>query len=165
MSILKHPTQKKVQNLGIKLRQLGKKIVFTNGCFDLLHAGHVTYLKKARRLGDVLVVGLNSDASVRRLKGSNRPLNSLADRAMVLSGLASVNYVIAFSEGTPEKLIQTLRPHVLVKGADWKVSAIAGRKEVESWGGEVRTIPLVKGRSTTSVIEKIARIEREKLLK
>ena len=138
-------------------RRQGKTVVFTNGCFDLLHAGHVTYLQKAKQFGDVLVVGLNSDASVRQIKGPHRPLNSEKDRLRVLAALEAVDYVSVFSEGTPLRLIQELHPDILVKGADWKKDQIAGAKEVESWGGRVERIKLVPGRSTTTVINVIAR--------
>ena len=129
--------------------------MFTNGCFDILHAGHVTYLEKARQLGDVLVVGVNSDNSVRRIKGPDRPINPEEDRLKVISALQAVDYVTLFSEDTPLRLIQTLRPDTLVKGADWKKDEIVGGREVQSWGGKVKQIALVPGRSTTRVIEKL----------
>lgn len=132
-----------------------KKIVFTNGCFDILHAGHVDYLERAKRLGDLLVVGLNSDVSVRRLKGRGRPVNKARDRARVLSGLESVDYVIIFNEDTPETLIRRVRPDVLVKGGDWRIPDIAGSGFVGSYGGRTVRMPLLKGRSTTSVIRRI----------
>ena len=136
-------------------RRLGQRIVFTNGCFDVLHAGHVQYLQTARRQGDVLVVGLNSDASVRSLKGPTRPLQSLDARAQVLAGLQAVDYVVAFDEGTPAKLIQAVRPDVLVKGADYRAEDVVGAKFVESYGGRVFLAPLCEGFSTTSLIEKM----------
>jgi len=129
--------------------------VFTNGCFDLLHAGHVRYLEKARRFGDVLVVGLNSDASVRRLKGRGRPVLRLAERFEILQGLRHVDFVIPFSEATPLKLILRVRPDVLVKGGDWKPSEIVGAKEVRRWGGKVVSGIFVAGRSTTAIIRAI----------
>lgn len=135
-----------------------KKVVFTNGCFDILHPGHVDYLQKARKLGDVLVIGLNSDASVRRLKGPGRPLNSQKARALVLRALRFVDRVVIFSEDTPEKLIRKLRPNVLVKGGDWKGKKIAGAAFVESCGGKVRFIPFVKGFSTTGLLAKIQKL-------
>lgn len=139
-----------------ELRQRGMKIVFTNGCFDLLHAGHVEYLQKARCLGDCLVVGLNSDESVRRLgKAENRPINDQASRAYVLSGLSVVDLVCIFDEDTPINLIEALRPDVLVKGGDWKVDDIVGADIVRSNGGRVLSIDLKEGYSTTAVIEKI----------
>jgi D-beta-D-heptose 7-phosphate kinase/D-beta-D-heptose 1-phosphate adenosyltransferase len=134
-----------------------KKIVFTNGVFDILHVGHVEYLKKARRLGDILVVGVNSDASTKRIKGPSRPVNRQTDRAKVLSALYFVDYVVIFGEDTPERLIKTLRPDVLVKGGDWAVKDIAGGDFVKSIGGKVKNIPFVKGYSTTSLLEKISR--------
>lgn len=132
----------------------GKKIVFTNGCFDILHRGHVTYLTEARKLGDLLVVGVNSDASVKRLKGPSRPINSEADRAFVLLGLKSVDAVEVFTEDTPLELIKLIRPQVLVKGGDWKIEQIVGGKEVLSWGGQVLSLNFVNGFSTTSIIER-----------
>ena len=141
-------------------RNYGKKIVFTNGCFDLLHAGHVSYLQRARELGDLLVVGLNTDRSVQQLKGPERPLVSENDRAQVMAALACVNYVVLFDEETPLELIKRLRPDVLVKGADYTPDGVVGRAEVESWGGTVELIEFVQGRSTTSIVEKIRRLER-----
>ena len=137
------------------LRRAGKQIVFTNGCFDILHAGHVQYLEQARNLGDFLVVGLNSDRSVRKLKGKGRPVNSQKDRALVLAGLTAVDCVSIFEEETPLHLIKKVRPHILVKGADWSASSIAGAREVKSWGGKVKLIPLLKGRSTSGILKKI----------
>ena len=136
-------------------RARGKKIVFTNGCFDLLHKGHTSYLQKAKELGDVLVIGLNSDASVRRAKGADRPLNHERDRAEVLSALSSVDHLVIFEKDTPLELIRALRPHVLVKGGDWKKKDVVGGTFVESCGGRVRLISYVKGFSTTGLLEKI----------
>lgn len=133
----------------------GKKIVFTNGCFDILHRGHVTYLSEARKLGDLLVIGLNSDASVKRLKGPERPINNEKDRQYVLSQLKSVDMVEIFSEDTPLNLIQKVSPQVLVKGGDWKIDQIVGAKEVISNGGDVFSLNFVDGYSTTSIIQKI----------
>ncbi|MBI4178782.1 D-glycero-beta-D-manno-heptose 1-phosphate adenylyltransferase [bacterium] len=140
-----------------KLKRLAsrKKIVFTNGCFDILHRGHVEYLTRARAAGDILIVGVNSNASVRRLKGSGRPLQPLADRAAVLAGLAAVDFVIPFSEDTPGRLIRKIQPDILVKGADWKNADIVGAEFVRSYGGRVVRIPLTPGRSTSRLIEKI----------
>ncbi len=132
-----------------------KKIVFTNGVFDILHAGHVQYLEKARSLGDALVVAVNSDASVKRLKGPTRPINGLKDRQQVLAALECVTYVISFGEDTPLKVITELMPNVLVKGADYKISQIVGAKEVLENGGQVKTLTFLKGRSTTNTIRKI----------
>ena len=134
-----------------------RRIVFTNGCFDLLHRGHVDYLSRARALGDMLVVGVNTDASVRRLKGPGRPVTSEEDRAHVLAALEAVDAVTLFDEDTPRDLIAALKPDVLVKGGDYSVEKIAGREEVEAAGGQVVILPLTVGRSTTSLIETIRR--------
>lgn len=131
------------------------RLVFTNGCFDLLHRGHVEYLDRARRLGDLLVVGVNTDASVRRLKGPGRPFVAQADRAVVLAALASVDVVTLFDEDTPRELISRLLPDVLVKGGDYRPEEVVGRKEVEAAGGEVRILPFVEGHSTTGLAERI----------
>jgi len=137
------------------MKKRGRKVVFTNGTFDILHRGHVEYLARARALGDVLFVGLNTDASVRRIKGAGRPVNRAADRAAVLTALAAVDYVCLFGENTPYNLIRLLRPDVLVKGADWKQDAIVGADIVRATGGTVRRVPLTRGRSTTRVIDLI----------
>ncbi|MBO4645818.1 MAG: D-glycero-beta-D-manno-heptose 1-phosphate adenylyltransferase [Bacteroidales bacterium] len=128
-------------------------VVFTNGCFDLLHRGHVTYLAQARDLGDFLVVGLNSDSSVRRLKGPGRPVNREADRALVLAALSSVDCVILFEEDTPEQLIRHIRPDILVKGGDYRICDIVGADFVTSNGGQVTTLPFVEGYSTTKTLQ------------
>lgn len=135
----------------------GYRIVFTNGCFDLLHVGHIRYLRQARRLGDVLVVAVNSDDSVRRLKGPSRPVQPEEDRAEILAGLECVDYVVSFDEDTPLALIERLRPDVLVKGADWQKDQIVGREVVERAGGRVATISYVEGVSTSALIERICR--------
>lgn len=136
-------------------RAAGARIVFTNGCFDLLHPGHVRYLAAARALGDVLVVGLNDDASVRRLKGAGRPILSVAERAQVLAGLAAVDHLVVFAADTPRALIAALAPDVLVKGADWADEEIVGRDEVLARGGRVERIPLVPGISTSEIVRRI----------
>lgn len=146
------------QKLVSQVKQLGKTVVFTNGCFDILHAGHVQYLEKAKALGDFLVVAINSDASVRRLKGEKRPINSEHDRAYILSRLKPVDAVVLFEEDTPLRIIEALLPDVLVKGADWTIENIVGKDIVEAHGGEVRTIEFLSGRSTTGTIEKIRSI-------
>ena len=133
----------------------GKKIVFTNGCFDILHKGHVTYLNEAKKLGDLLLVGLNSDASVKRLKGPERPINNELDRQFVLSELKAVDFVEIFDQDTPLELILKVKPNILVKGGDWKIDQIVGAKEVLSSGGEVFSLNFVDGYSTTSIIHKI----------
>lgn len=137
-------------------RKAKKKVVFTNGIFDILHRGHVEYLTEAKSLGQVLVVGINTDESARKLKGPSRPINELADRAAVLAGLEAVDFVVNFPERTPLELIKFIQPDILVKGAEYKKGDIVGAKEVESWGGKVVRIPMRKGLSTTDLIRKIA---------
>lgn len=132
-----------------------KKVVFTNGCFDVLHLGHVTYLAEARTMGDLLVVGLNSDASVRRLKGPSRPINDEKARSLVLASLQCVDYVIIFDEDTPLELIEAVKPNMLVKGGDYTIDTIVGASFVQQHGGIVRTIPLVEGYSTTDTVQKL----------
>lgn len=136
------------------LKSSGKKIVFTNGCFDLLHVGHVRYLQEARAQGDVLVVGVNSDASTRRLKGPTRPVQNENDRAEILAALGCIDFSVIFTEDTPQNLIEQVRPDVLVKGGDWAVDQIVGAPFVQSYGGEVRSLHFVDGKSTTKIIEK-----------
>lgn len=133
----------------------GSRVVFTNGCFDILHAGHVSYLMEAKKLGDILVVGVNSDGSVKRLKGEGRPVNSLEDRLLLLSALECVDYVAAFEEDTPLELIKKVEPDVLVKGGDYRAETVVGAREVMEKGGTVRILPFVDGKSTTGMIEKI----------
>ncbi|MDP4220217.1 MAG: D-glycero-beta-D-manno-heptose 1-phosphate adenylyltransferase [Bacteroidota bacterium] len=140
------------------LRDEHKNLVFTNGVFDILHHGHVSYLKEARNLGDALVIGCNADASVRRLKGEKRPLQSEGDRAHILAALKATDCVVIFDDDTPLSLVEFLVPDVLVKGADWSVEHVVGRDVVERHGGKVLTIPFIEGRSTTGVVEKV--IER-----
>lgn len=135
-----------------------KKVVFTNGCFDILHAGHITLLAKARDLGDVLIVGVNSDESVRRLKGEGRPINGIEERTLMLASLIFVDAVVVFDEDTPENLIKKVKPEVLVKGSDYQESEIVGAEFVKSYGGEVVRIPLVEGLSTSQILEKIKKI-------
>ena len=134
----------------------GRKVVFTNGCFDILHRGHATYLAQARELGDLLVVGLNTDASVRRLKGPSRPVNNEHDRAFLLAALACVDFVILFDEDTPAELIRRVQPDVLVKGGDYTLDNIVGADFVLQNGGTVTTIPFVDGYSTTLTLQKIS---------
>ncbi len=136
-------------------REGGLRVVFTNGCFDLLHAGHVRYLNQARSLGDILVVGLNSDASVRRLKGPGRPVTPEAERGEILAALSAVDAVAVFGEDTPLSLIRVALPDVLVKGGDWALDAIVGRELVEGRGGRVVTIPVVPGRSTSGLLDRL----------
>lgn len=140
------------------LKAKGKRIVFTNGCFDLLHYGHVKYLESAKRKGDILIVAINCDASVKRIKGNKRPIINEKDRSGIIAALESVDYVVLFEEDTPFKIIKLLKPDTLIKGADWDKKGIVGRDFVLSYGGRVSTINLVKGRSTTNLIKKIAKI-------
>lgn len=136
------------------LKLQNKKIVFTNGCFDLLHVGHVRYLQEAKKLGDVLVVGVNSDASVKRLKGPTRPVQIEGDRAEILAALGAVDYTVIFTEDTPAKLIEAVKPDILVKGGDWKIDQIVGSDFVLANGGQVMSLQFVDGKSTTKLIEK-----------
>lgn len=138
-----------------RLKRAGRTVVFTNGCFDLIHGGHVALFRRAKRLGDVLVVALNTDASVRRLKGPGRPVFPLRERLEVLAAFEDVDYVTWFAEPTPRRTIAALLPDVLAKGGDWGPTAIVGREEVEAAGGRVVRIPYLKGHSTTSIIERI----------
>jgi rfaE bifunctional protein nucleotidyltransferase chain/domain len=139
-----------------KFKRDGKKVVFTNGCFDIVHRGHVEYLTKAKALGDVLFVGMNTDASVRRLKGPTRPIVCQDDRTFVLAAFRMVDYVCLFDEDTPHELIQAVVPDVLVKGSDWAIDSIVGKDIVEAAGGTVQTIDFVPNRSTTDIIKRIA---------
>jgi len=138
-----------------EMKRAGNRLVFTNGCFDLLHAGHVRYLSEARALGDALVVALNSDRSVRELKGEGRPILNEQERAEVIAALEAVDYVVIFDEETPRELITALLPDVLVKGGDWPLDEIVGRDEVEAAGGRVLSLPYVEGSSTSDIIERI----------
>ena len=140
-----------------QLKRTGKRIVFTNGCFDLLHPGHTRYLADARRLGDCLVVAVNSDRSVRTLKGPNRPLLPQAERTEILAALEAVDYVTIFDDPTPRELIARILPNVLVKGSDWGETQIVGREEVEQAGGKVISLPVLPGYSTTAIVEAILR--------
>jgi len=142
------------------LRENGEKVVFTNGCFDIVHAGHVRYLSKARSLGDILVVGLNSDDSVRAIKGSSRPIVPQAERAEVIGALRCVDYVVIFNKTTPLALITALKPDILVKGSDWASHEIVGGDVVRASGGVVKRVRLLKGRSTTNIIKKILELHK-----
>lgn len=144
-----------------RLRAAGQKIVFTNGCFDILHVGHVRYLAAARALGDVLIVGLNSDASVTRLKGPTRPLNTQDDRAEVLAALAAVDYVIIFDDPTAANLVAEIKPDVYVKGGDYRIEDLPEARIAASYGGRTVLVPLVPGKSTTGVVEKIKSMRYE----
>lgn len=145
----------RIETFADTLRQAGAKIVFTNGCFDILHAGHVRYLERARALGDCLILGLNTDASVKRLKGESRPVNSELDRAEVVGALKAVDYVVLFGEETAETLIRKVKPAVYVKGGDYTLETLPEAAIVQSYGGEVAFIDLVAGKSTTNIIKKM----------
>jgi rfaE bifunctional protein nucleotidyltransferase chain/domain len=144
--------QSRIQAVTTRLRRAGRKVVFTNGVFDIIHRGHVEYLAKAKSFGDVLIVGLNTDASVRRLKGKGRPIQPQSDRAAILLALKSVDCVVLFSDDTPARLIERVRPDVLVKGADYSLTEIVGAKQVKSYGGSVKRVRLIKGRSTSVLL-------------
>lgn len=143
-----------ITSLCDRLRRRKKTIVFTNGVFDIIHMGHVHYLSKAKAMGNVLIVGLNTDASVKKFKGPERPINKQSDRAGVLAALEMVDYVVLFGEETPEKLIRQVKPNILVKGSDYKLTEIVGAEFVQSYGGKVRRIKLLKGRSTTGIVRR-----------
>ncbi len=151
----------KLKSLGIikneitALQQQGKKIVFTNGCFDILHAGHVDIFQQARNLGDALVVAVNSDISIKKIKGEKRPVVPQAQRMQVLAALEAIDYVVIFEEENPLKIIKELQPDILVKGGDWPTEAIVGREIVEKKGGKVISVPLMEGISTTNIIEEV----------
>ena len=148
-------TKKDIKSKFSRLKAESKKIIFTNGCFDIIHSGHISYLNKAKALGDVLIVGLNSDESVKRLKGKDRPIVNERDRAYVLANLKPVDYVVLFDEDTPCELIKEIKPDVLVKGADYELKSIAGSDIVEAAGGKTVLINFVKGKSTSEIIKKI----------
>jgi len=143
-----------------RLKREGKKVVFTNGCFDILHAGHTRYLREARKMGDTLILALNSDSSVRSLKGPMRPIVPEAERAEVVASLDSVDYVTVFDELTPLELIEFLRPDVIVKGGDWAEKDIVGAETVRKWGGRVAIMPEIEGASTTNIIDKVLQVYR-----
>ena len=143
-----------------RLKREGKKVVFTNGCFDILHAGHTRYLREARKLGDALILALNSDSSVRTIKGPMRPIVPEAERAEVVAALDSVDYVTVFDELTPLELIEFLRPDVIVKGGDWAEKDIVGAETVRKWGGRVAIMPEIEGASTTNIIDKVLQVYR-----
>jgi D-beta-D-heptose 7-phosphate kinase / D-beta-D-heptose 1-phosphate adenosyltransferase len=155
MSMHKFKSLEQVVEIRNRLRAEGKKLVFTNGCFDILHAGHVRYLNQARAFGDALVIGLNTDLSVRRIKGDDRPVIPEMERAEVLSALACVDYVFLFDDPTPKRVIDAIIPDILVKGADWTPENIVGRDVVEAAGGKVCNVALVDGASTSEIIETV----------
>ncbi len=149
---------KSLKKIVFGLKRKGKKIVFTNGCFDILHFGHAKYLEDAKSKGDILIVGVNSDSSVKRIKGKKRPVVNESDRISLVASLESVDYALLFNEDTPLKVIQALKPNTLVKGADWKQGCIVGEDIVSKYGGRVVRIKLVKGRSTTNLINRIVKL-------
>jgi rfaE bifunctional protein nucleotidyltransferase chain/domain len=140
------------------LRKKGKKIAFTNGCFDILHVGHVRYLREAKKTADILVLALNSDSSVRSLKGEERPLIPEKERAEIIAALEFIDFVTIFPELTPLELINYLKPDILIKGGDWPEEKVVGREEIKKWGGRVAIIPEVEGKSTTNIVEKIKKL-------
>ena len=148
-------SRESISRVSLELKLNSKKIVFTNGCFDVIHSGHVHYLTEAKKLGDMLIIGLNTDDSVKRLKGKDRPINNQSDRAIVLDALKPVDFVVFFDEDTPLDLIKIINPDVLVKGADYKIEEIVGADFVQQNGGQVITIKFVEGKSSTSIINKL----------
>ena len=138
-----------------ELKSQGKRIIFTNGCFDILHLGHVSYLKQAKELGDILVLALNTDDSVKKLKGDSRPINNQQDRALVINELKSIDYVTFFSEDTPYNIIKTLKPNIIAKGGDYSPEQVVGKDIVERYGGKVEIIPFVEGKSTTNIVNRM----------
>lgn len=155
-------TRKELIEIRRKLKAENKKVVFTNGCFDILHSGHVDYLTKSKSLGDVLIVGLNSDKSVNKIKGDKRPIVNETNRAIIISSLKPVDYVVFFDEETPAELIDEIVPDILVKGADWDIEKIVGRETVVKNGGEVKTIQFVNDQSTSKIIQTILSRYKEK---
>lgn len=152
---------KEIEKIVSGLKKSGKKIVFTNGCFDILHKGHISYLYSAKELGDILIIGLNSDSSIKRIKGDKRPILSEDERSFILSALEMVDYVVIFDEDTPYELIKLIKPDILVKGGDWDVEKIVGKDIVESYNGKVLNIPYVEGKSTTNIIERILSVYKK----
>lgn len=146
----------------VKWRAKRKKVVFTNGCFDLLHGGHIWLFHQAKKLGDILVVAVNSDDSIRKLKGKSRPIFPLSERLEILEAIEDIDYLMAFDDLTPHKVISRLLPDILVKGGDWSLDQIVGREEVEKAGGKVAVIPYRQGKSTSEIIQKILRLENDK---
>jgi len=144
-----------ITRIASRLRKTGKKVVFTNGCFDIIHKGHLDLLKKAKALGEVLIVGLNSDSSVKKIKGATRPITGEKNRAFVLSCISFVDYITIFSQPTPLEIIKAVKPDILVKGGDWKVDDIVGGDFIDKRGGKIISIPLTKGYSTSNIIERV----------
>jgi len=152
----------KLVKIRAQLKRQGRKVVFTNGCFDLLHGGHIHLFKEAKKLGDIFIVAVNDDASVRKIKDSSRPIFSLEERLEILAAVEDIDYLFSFSEETPQKIIASLLPDVLVKGGDWKPDEVIGKCEVEEGGGKVVIIPYRKGHSSSGIIKKILNSNRNK---
>ncbi len=148
-----------INNIVNELKRKGKRIVFTNGCFDILHAGHIKLLKKAKKLGDVLIVGINKDKSIKKIKGKDRPIMDEKQRIEIISAIEFVDYVVPFGDTTPEKLIKMIKPDIIVKGGDYKKDEVVGKDIVEKYGGKVYIFPLVKNISTTKIINKIKKMK------
>jgi len=148
-----------IKNIVNKLKKKGKKIVFTNGCFDIIHAGHIKLLKKAKKLGDILIVGINKDKSIKKIKGEDRPIMDEKQRIEIISAIEFVDYVVPFGDTTPEKLIKIIKPDIIVKGGDYKKDEVIGKDIVEKYGGKVYIFPLVKNISTTKIINKIKKMK------
>jgi D-beta-D-heptose 7-phosphate kinase/D-beta-D-heptose 1-phosphate adenosyltransferase len=151
-------TNKQLRRIILKLKRRGERIAFTNGCFDILHYGHVAYLQKAKGLADILLVAVNSDKSVKRIKGRKRPVINLKDRMRTVAALESVDFVTSFSQDTPFVLIKLLKPDILIKGGDWDSHKIIGRRIVQSYGGRAISLPYIKGKSSSQIIKKIGKI-------
>lgn len=149
-----------IEKISRYLKEKGRRIVFTNGCFDILHRAHIRLLRKAKSLGDILIVGLNTDSSVKRMKGKGRPFLKEKERAEILSALEMVDYVVLFPQDTPYRLIKTIRPDILVKGGDYKKEEVVGRDIVEGYGGKVYIFPMIRGVSTTKILEKIEKSKK-----
>ena len=153
-------TSKNFSSLLKTLKKKNKRIVFTNGCFDLIHPGHIKLLKEAHKFGDILILGLNSDSSIKKIKGASRPILNQKARIEIFSSIEFIDYIVIFNEATPFRLIKKIRPDVLVKGADWQKANIIGRKFVENYAGKVKTVKLKKGYSTSAIIERIKKLAR-----
>jgi len=157
---IKSKTVEELLDIRKNLKILGKKVVMTNGCFDLLHGGHIHLFRAAKKYGDILIVALNDDASITKIKGPYRPIFKLRERIEILEAVESINFLVSFKEETPQKLISRILPDVLVKGGDWGKDEIVGREEVESAGGEVVVVPYLPGSSTTEIIEKVLQLNK-----
>jgi len=155
MGIEKIKKKEEISHIAEKLKAENKVIVFTNGCFDILHSGHIKYLYDAKKLGDILIVGLNSDSSIKRIKGEKRPIINQEERAYIISALEMIDFIVIFDDDTPYELIKRIKPNILVKGGDWDIEKIVGKDIVESYGGKVLNIPFVEGKSTSNIIQRI----------